>query len=362
MFFNASKKKTAQLSAQLLHTQQELRALQQDKMQLEQMLALQETELHATKSQLYLGHQLMSGLGQFGQSLSELKGSFSELSRMLSARRDEALTTRDQSAHMRDGMRTLVDQLNEARAHAMDSAQQMNSLESETKGITQLVQVIDGVSDQTSLLALNASIEAARAGEHGRGFSVVATEVRSLASRTGDATKEIEAVIARIRNQTVAVADVSRENSAEMEQLAQEAESARLRLLNLIALANTSSTALGDAAILSEIELANLEELEVKLTVYQILSGLSNTPAEALPDETQCQLGQWYYQGSGAEHYAGRLDFAAIEAPHRLVHMYAKLAVQAHHEQRGQDALTALMAMEENNLDVMTKLRRLING
>lgn len=362
MFFNASKKKAAQLSAQLLNTQQELLALQQDNAQLEQMLSVQESELQATKNQLYLGHKLMSGLGQFGQSLSELKGSFSDLSGMLGARRDEALTTRDESAQMRDGMRTLVDQLNEAKTHAMDSAQQMNALESETNGITQLVHVIDGVSDQTSLLALNASIEAARAGEHGRGFSVVATEVRSLASRTGDATKEIDTVIGRIRNQTIAVAGVSRNNSLEMEQLAQEAESARLRLLSLIELANTSSNALGDAAILSEIELANLEELEIKLTVYQILSGLSDVKADALPDETQCQLGQWYYKGSGVKHYAGRLDFSAIEAPHRLVHLYAKEAVQAHHEQRDQDALTALSAMEDNNLDVMTKLRRLING
>lgn len=361
MFFNASKKKAAQLSTQLSSTQQELQQLAEEKQQLVTLLEQQEAELQSTKSQLYLGHKLMSGLGQFGQSLSELKGSFSELSQMLGTRRDEALTTRDESAQMRDGMHTLVEQLNEARIHAMDSAQQMGSLESETNGITNLVHVIDGVSEQTSLLALNASIEAARAGEHGRGFSVVATEVRSLASRTSDATKEIDTVIARIRNQTVAVAGVSRDNSVEMEQLAQEAESARTRLLTLIELANTSSGALGDAAILSEIELANLEELEIKLTVYQILSGLSNVEADALPDETQCRLGNWYYQGSGRENYAGRLDYAAIEEPHRLVHVYAKEAVQAHHDQRNEDALTALTAMEDNNLDVMTRLRRLIN-
>lgn len=362
MFFNANKKKAAQLSVQLIDTQQELQQLAEDKQQLITLLQQQEAELQATKSQLYLGHKLMSGLGQFSDSLSELKGSFSELSQMLGTRRDEALTTRDESAQMRDGMRTLVDQLNEAKTHAMDSARQMGSLESETNGITNLVHMIAGVSEQTSLLALNASIEAARAGEHGRGFSVVATEVRSLAARTGGATKEIETVIARIRHQTVAVAGVSRNNSAEMEQLAQEAESARLGLLSLIELANTSSGALGDAAILSEIELANLEELEIKLTVYQILSGLSNIQADALPDETQCRLGHWYYQGGGVKHYAGRLDFAAIETPHRLVHQYAKEAVQAHHDQRNEDALSALTAMENNNLDVMTKLRRLING
>lgn len=362
MFFNAHKKKSTQLAQQLLDTQQELKALQQHKQQLEQQYQQQAAELQSSQRALNLNQQLMSGLSQFGQSLSELKGSFSELSSMLGTRRDEALTTRDESSRMRDGMQGLVEQLNEARSHALDSSQQMNSLETETHGITDLVQVIDGVSDQTSLLALNASIEAARAGEHGRGFSVVATEVRSLASRTSDATKEIETVIDKIRNQTVAVADVSRNNSVEMEQLATEAESARVRLLNLIELANTSSSALDDAAILSEIELANLEELEIKLTVYQILSGLSDTQADALPDETQCQLGQWYYQGNGAKHYAARVDFAAIETPHKLVHIYAKQAVQAHHEQRGQDALTALLAMEDNNLDVMTKLRRLIES
>nr|WP_279382268.1 methyl-accepting chemotaxis protein [Oceanisphaera pacifica] len=258
-------------------------------------------------------------------------------------------------------MHTLVEQLNEAKSHVMESAQQMNSLESDTHGITDLVHVIDGVSDQTSLLALNASIEAARAGEHGRGFSVVATEVRSLASRTSDATKEIDSVIARIRNQTVAVAGVSRENSSEIEELAQEAETARTRLLTLIELANASSGALGNAAMLSEIELANLEELEIKLTVYQVLSGLSTVSLDSLPDETQCRLGEWYYQGSGREHYANQLDFAGIEEPHRLVHLYAKEAVQAHYEQRNDDALAALTAMEDNNLDVMTRLRRLIN-
>lgn len=362
MFFNAHKKKSALLAQQLLHTQQELKTSQQEQQQLAQRLQQQEAELTVSNNTLYLNQKLMAGLGQFSQSLSELKSSFSELSQRLGARRDDALTTRDASTQMRDGMTTLVKQLHEAKDHALDSAQQMSSLEVDTNGITHLVQVIDGVSEQTALLALNASIEAARAGEHGRGFSVVATEVRSLAARTSDATHQIDDVIARIRQQTGSAAGSSRENSEEMDQLAIEADSARLRLLSLIELANTSSGALGEAAILAEIELANLEELEIKLTVYQVLSGLSTVAAETLPDETQCQLGIWYYQGNGRQHYANQLNFAAIEEPHRLVHRYAKEAVQAHYDKRPEDALIALAGMESNNLDVMTKLRHLINS
>lgn len=147
-----------------------------------------------------------------------------------------------------------------------------------------------------------------------------------------------------------------------MEKLATEAESARDRLLMLIDLASTSSEALGNAALLSEIELANLEELEIKLTVYQILAGLSDRTADSLPNETECRLGQWYYKGDGNKHYAGQMSYRAIEEPHRLVHVYAKDAVRAHHEGRSDDSLKALALMEANNLDVMGRLRRLVSA
>lgn len=81
----------------------------------------------------------------------------------------------------------------------------VESLDKNAKEIDGITDVIHGIAEQTNLLALNAAIEAARAGEQGRGFAVVADEVRSLASRTGEATTEISQLLQGIQGESQAL-------------------------------------------------------------------------------------------------------------------------------------------------------------
>jgi hypothetical protein len=97
-----------------------------------------------------------------------------------------------------------VQRMESIRAAVADAADKMRELGESSKRIGNIVEVIRQISEQTSMLALNASIEAAHAGEQGRGFAVVADEVSSLARRVGQSAKDIEALIQTVKEQTQA--------------------------------------------------------------------------------------------------------------------------------------------------------------
>jgi methyl-accepting chemotaxis protein len=95
-----------------------------------------------------------------------------------------------------------IEKMKDIAKVVQNSATSIEKLGKSSQEIGEIISVIEDIADQTNLLALNAAIEAARAGEQGRGFAVVADEVRKLAERTSDATKQIAKMIKSIQNET----------------------------------------------------------------------------------------------------------------------------------------------------------------
>lgn len=126
----------------------------------------------------------------------------------------------------------------------------INELAKDTESVGSILNVITSIAEQTNLLALNAAIEAARAGEHGRGFAVVADEVRALASKTADATKEIRGVLDKLKvaaESSVSTMDVAITKSSENERFAKDTGEVLSSIQSKIVSINSMNTHIASA-------------------------------------------------------------------------------------------------------------------
>ncbi|TNH15309.1 HAMP domain-containing protein [Halomonas sp. BL6] len=133
-------------------------------------------------------NDLSSRTEQQASSLEETASSMEQLASTVSHNADNAR----QASQLAGDATLTARRSGEEVSHIVDTMQEISA---SSHQVADIITLIDNIAFQTNILALNASVEAARAGEHGKGFAVVAQEVRSLASRSASAAKEIRTLI-----------------------------------------------------------------------------------------------------------------------------------------------------------------------
>jgi methyl-accepting chemotaxis protein len=146
--------------------------------------------------------QMLGGAKDQAARIESSTAAVTELSSSIQTVADNAMQATKVTKESGELLASGIRQLGDTARIIEETAGKVQDLGQSGKRIGTIVEVIRQISEQTSLLALNASIEAAHAGEQGRGFAVVADEVSQLAKRVGQSAKDIEGLIGTIADQT----------------------------------------------------------------------------------------------------------------------------------------------------------------
>ena len=159
------------------------------------------TEMNASMNEMSQRTEVLSGIGE------EVLSFVSQMDSTIAELRGSAQSTADISRQVREdaeagggAVAKTVDGINLSRDVTNSTAETLDDLQRSVGQISQIVNVIEEITNRTNLLALNAAIIAAQAGEHGRGFTVVADEIRELAERTRGSTKEISIIVKAVQS------------------------------------------------------------------------------------------------------------------------------------------------------------------
>lgn len=331
---------------------QEIARLQSELVRREQASAAKELECETLKS-------IMRNLASFSQTLSGSQSSLGQMAALLNEEKIQAVEAAEVSISSGETTTEIAANLHQLAKSSANTAGEVEALAREAGEISTIVQLIHEIADQTNLLALNAAIEAARAGEAGRGFAVVADEVRKLAERTSKATKDIEALVNSIRQNSTSAKSAMEALSKTADEFSTRGNVATEGMQRLMGLSRKMEEVIAGSALKSFVELAKVDHLVFKFRIYIGLFDLETIDPRQLTSHQTCRLGKWYYDGEGRECFGKLPGYREIESPHIDVHKFGIAALEAKSQGDIDSMLRHVEAMETASLAVVHNLERM---
>ena len=258
-------------------------------------IASASNQLHSTSAQIATGaEEVASQTNTVATASEEMSATSSDIARNCSMAADASRQTTESATAGAAVVQETITGMNVIADRVRQTSKTIEALGSRSDQIGQIVGTIEDIADQTNLLALNAAIEAARAGEQGRGFAVVADEVRALAERTTNATREIGEMIKAIQKETQAAVKAMDEGVHEVEKGAVSSQKSGQALEEILERINEVTMQVNQIATAAEEQTATTGEVtsniqQITEVVHQTAQGAEETASAAAQLAGQAQ-------------------------------------------------------------------------